>query len=173
MKTIFIFLLFVSICSAQSGEIYGKLELTNNEFGSKTIGETYIVFKCKSKTDSVKVNENLEFSIKNLKAETYNLSISPRSYPTRQTFKIILKESEKIEVYLPYSPICPFKEKKTDCPKCKSQKNVIPISYGLEVEILSPEERKQKKKMQKTKAGGCLISDCQPHWHCVKDNIDF
>ena len=173
MRTIFVFFIFVSLCSAQNGEIYGKLLIANNEFGGKTVGETYVVFQSESKTDSVKVNEKLEFSIKNLKAETYNLSISPRSYPTRQSFKIKLKDSEKVEANLPYSPVCPYKEEKTNCPKCNSQKDVIPISYGMGVVILSPKERKQGKKIQKTKAGGCIISDCQPNWHCEKDNIDF
>lgn len=55
-----------------------------------------------------------------------------------------------------------------DCPICKQTDEVIPIEYG------EPTNKRLKQAMKgKVMLGGCMISPCNPHWYCKKDNVSF
>ncbi|HAT69966.1 hypothetical protein [Croceibacter atlanticus] len=54
------------------------------------------------------------------------------------------------------------------CPKCDSNKDVIPISYGKP----TPKGFKESDE-GKIKLGGCIIYANSPKWYCKKDDIEF
>jgi hypothetical protein len=56
------------------------------------------------------------------------------------------------------------------CPVCKKKNKVIPIRYGL---LGSIKGDPLKNNGRTFKAGGCKISDCDPHWYCKRDKIEF
>ena len=54
------------------------------------------------------------------------------------------------------------------CLKCKKKDKVIPIIYGLLVPFHNLGEMGQD-----FWGGGCMVTDCDPTWHCKRDNLDF
>lgn len=167
--TFFLVLLNILIGHSQNnGKINGKLLLTDIENKELVIKNTYIILKSKTKTDSVKVDENLSFTFDNLKADSLKIYTKPRSYPVNIFYKLYLKDGETKNVEIPYSSVCPYEKNKTKiCPICKKKDKVIPIIYGLQSE---PKRKKDKKKF---KSGGCVVSDCQPNWFCERDKSEF
>jgi len=59
-------------------------------------------------------------------------------------------------------------KEKIFCPKCGSQKDVIPIVFGYPtLKTINKAERKE------VKLGGCCITDNDPQWHCKKCGKEF
>jgi len=58
--------------------------------------------------------------------------------------------------------------KKPQCPKCKSNKNTIPILYGLPTG-----EGFDKADRGELKIGGCVVREDNPEWHCKRCKRDF
>jgi hypothetical protein len=160
----------VSIAYGQNvGEINGKLILANSKDKEFTLKNTYVVLKSKNQIDSVRVDENLNFTFKNVKEDSLRIYIYPRSYPINRNYIIHLKRNEVKKVELQYSPVCPYEKNSGKiCPICKKEDKSIPIKYGL---IL--EDDRQKSKRKNYKLGGCVVSDCQPNWFCKRDKIEF
>jgi hypothetical protein len=156
---------------AQTSKIEGKLVLSNDQYSREVKDNTYVILKSKSINDSVKVGKHLEFVIENLRADTIRLHVSPRTYPTEQTFTVRIKDGETAILNLPYSPVCPYKIEKTACPKCLKVDNVIPISYGFLVQII--DKKNKNKQTPKSHSGGCVVRECQPNWYCEKDSLEF
>jgi hypothetical protein len=73
---------------------------------------------------------------------------------------------KELKLILPKS--CSAIPRSTVCPKCKSNKDAIPIIYG-------PVTKKQQKNADKgkLKLGGNEVSKCYPNNFCKKDNIEF
>ena len=54
------------------------------------------------------------------------------------------------------------------CPKCKSNRDVIPISYG------KPTPKGfEKSKAGLIKLGGCVLFQQRPQWYCKTDDLSF
>lgn len=149
------------------GKIIGKLILKDLENKESVIKNTYVILKSKTQIDSVKIDENLNFTFENLKSDTLRIFLSPRSYPVNKFFKFYLKDGEVKNLELPYSSTCPY-GKSNVCPICKKKDKVIPIVYGL-----IPQVNGKKPKTKKYKSGGCVVSDCQPNWFCQRDKTEF
>jgi hypothetical protein len=164
---------------AQTGEIHGKLVLQDVENIESVRNNTWVILKTQIRTDSVKVDKDLNFVFKDVKADTVRIYIKPRTYPIDRSYRIYFngKESKKLE--LEYSSTCPFgKKENNSCPVCKKKDKVIPIRYGLMAEIRNKKgelvDGKGNKIVEKKyKSGGCVISDCQPNWFCERDEKDF
>jgi ribosomal protein L37AE/L43A len=54
------------------------------------------------------------------------------------------------------------------CPQCKTDKNVIPIIYGMANWELGEQAKKNQVKL-----GGCCVSDDDPVWYCKACEIEF
>lgn len=79
--------------------------------------------------------------------------------PNTDSLKIVLTSGCKYDLH------------KTDkfCDKCKTKKYVIPIQYGLLVNLRNPPKGKKKEFY----SGGCEVSDCQANWYCKKCKTEF
>lgn len=55
-----------------------------------------------------------------------------------------------------------------DCPQCKKQDEVIRIVYGYPAP-----ETIEKAQRHEIYLGGCIVSDCDPHWFCMRCKIEF
>ncbi len=66
---------------------------------------------------------------------------------------------------------CKYDWKKIEvfCDKCKSIKDVIPIKYGLMINMSFSPDIKQ----EEFYSGGCEVSNCQPSWYCKKCKTEF
>lgn len=63
---------------------------------------------------------------------------------------------------------CNYRENKSSvCPKCKSDKKVLPIFYGLTT------GKFMKKNKKKYYFGGCELTGCNPKWYCKTDQLKF
>lgn len=174
---IFIFILSSIYGFSQTGKVLGKLDLQDFQNKKAVSEKTYVILKTKNKIDSVKVDSNLEFIFDNVEADTVRISFFPYSYPINRHYIFKLADGESKSLNLLYSSTCPYSksETKLKCPTCHKKDKVIPIVYGLGAEI-GYEYRNGKfitSKKNKSKAGGCIVSDCQPNWFCERDNLEF
>ncbi len=173
MKTVLLILLFNVACFAQSS-INGTLVLNDPADHDFVVANTWVVLEQGTRTDSTRIDNNLHFVFKDVTAERPKLKITPRHYPVDTGYSLTnLKEGEnKIEIN--YSPTCPFGKTGNVCPVCHKSDDVIPISYGLLVTIEKKESQPDASTAKRTyKPGGCVVSDCQPQWHCEHDDKDF
>lgn len=181
MKNIFYILFSIvgfTFCSAQTITIDGKLILQNEDDRNLVIEKTTIVLEQNGVKQVTKVNERLAFSFKINDSEKILIttvskgigSIAGRYYTLKNAE---LKKTDTISIKIPYALTCKYdksKENKT-CPVCKTDNEVIPISYGLTAEIIK--EGEEVKNEKKYKPGGCTTSDCDPNWYCKRDNLEF
>lgn len=152
---------------AQTGEIRGKLLLQDIENIESVLNNTWVILKTVTRLDSVKVNDDLSFVFKDVKADTIRIYIKPRTYPVDRSYKFYFDGRALKEFEFEYSSTCPFRKKADNaCPVCNKKDKVIPISYGLI-------DNTDKKTERKYKPGGCVVSDCQPNWFCERDAKDF
>ena len=56
------------------------------------------------------------------------------------------------------------------CPICHKKDKAIPIEYGL---LISTNGDPMKDEGVTFIAGGCKITNCDPHWYCKRDSIKF
>ena len=167
--TISLFILTFSPCLAQTTSVNGKL-VVNKEEESDVAQKVTVHLKDGNNLQSVLVDKNLMFSFVNIKNERVVISFSPPSYSTNSAYTINLKDQKNDSIKIPYSSKCKYSKRfDNTCPKCHKKDQVIPISYGLSASI----SKREEKQNLKTFPGGCIISDCQPTWHCERDKLEF
>ena len=107
------------------------------------------------------------FKIKLNKSLADTLVVSHRTLGTK-TIPLSLsdKEINEIVVHLPKS--CKDLPDTDICPICNSNKDVVPIEYGLP----TPQTRKKADK-EVIVLGGCIVGDCSPKHYCKKDKLRF
>jgi hypothetical protein len=171
MKTIFNITLFLfcglGFCFAQTGRITGKLILEDAGETQTVAEKTTVTLVDGTIKRSIAIDKSLSFHFDSITNDSVRLYISPRSYPVDLIYIIHLKRGFTENIELPYSPTCKYLKSinNKNCPNCNKQDKVIPILYGLIAET-----GKNKKKY---KAGGCVVSDCQPNWFCERDKLEF
>jgi hypothetical protein len=84
------------------------------------------------------------------------------------TVTVSLKESETKHINIKLPKSCEAARASNTCPVCRSNKDVIPIQYGLP----TPETRKNAKRGL-VHLGGCIIFPCAPRHFCKKDGLEF
>lgn len=102
-------------------------------------------------------------------------NIEPGDYKLRVSFvglldtiipvTVVLNQTTEITVSTAY---CPYDHEDKTCPQCLKSDKVIPIVYGYPSKGLM-----RKAKKGKVLLGGCVISGCDPNWHCKRDNHSF
>jgi hypothetical protein len=102
------------------------------------------------------------FSIKDIVAGSYRLSI--QQIGTRDMVIDNLNIKNDTTIRLVYPPPCKFiykNKKKVRCIKGHTNR-IIPIVYGM------PSEQMMKKAEKGLiHLGGCIVSDCDPHFYCT------
>jgi hypothetical protein len=73
--------------------------------------------------------------------------------------------SERFDIHNPC--IYDRREKDKTCPVCGKKNKVIPIRYGLLIDLNG---KKSKKDFY---PGGCEVTNCDPHWYCKRDKKKF
>lgn len=159
-----------AFCYSQKGNLEGMLVLKDVENRESVIANTKIILKNSTRTDTVSIDKNLNFIFENVVAGACYIYIVPRSYPHNVKYKISFDPANTKILELPYSSTCPYKQEKSECPVCGSMDKVIPVRYGLIAEIIP---KKGNGETTDYKSGGCVVTGCDPHWYCERDDIKF
>ncbi|WP_417871301.1 hypothetical protein [Winogradskyella sp.] len=169
---IILIIIGIKFCNAQNGVINGKIIAEIPEEKELIAENTKVILEINGVQKTTVVDKNLNFYFRNLESDSIQISTEPHSYMRELIIIGFLKPNDTIDVKIPYSLSCKY-DKSIDnktCPICKKDDEVIPISYGLTLEI----EKKEKTKKQKEyKSGGCVTTGCDPNWYCRRDEIDF
>lgn len=167
-----IFLLLEQVCIGQTARLTGHL-IVNNKDDIKNIADrTMIMLRVNNYQRIAVVDKDLNFSFDSLKTDTSEIRVTTTFYYQDTTIKnVVLKDNETTHIEIQYPPFCIYDKTKKDmtCPICSKQGEVIPIVYGLIVNT----RRKSKKRQQEFKAGGCVVSGCDPNWYCKRDDKEF
>lgn len=113
---------------------------------------------------------NGKYSFKNLYDGLYTLRFLRIGERPIVKDSIVIKNEETVELNVHPEKECHFhypKGYKPHCPKNPLDK-FIPIVYGFP----SPKMFK-KAKAGKIRLGGCIVTDCDPHYYCPKHDLEF
>jgi hypothetical protein len=106
---------------------------------------------------------NGNFILKNVDFGNYEFKLSYVGYPDLHIKEFYFQTENRIFEFT--FPDC--KKSVRKCPKNHSDR-LIPIVYGF------PSEKMMKaSKKGKIILGGCVVTGCDPKWHCKKHNISF
>ena len=159
----FFLLIAVSVSSfSQTGNLKGHISFLddNSDFGNLTI---LLVQNGKVITCAITDNKG-NYVINNIPIGFYELKFTTIGFRDKIINAIEIKEEQRTENFVFPDPCLTSKKV---CPQGHSD-YIIPIIYGY------PTNRNLKKaKKGKIKLGGCVVTDCDPKWHCTKHNIDF
>jgi len=159
----FFFLIAISVSSfSQTGSLKGHISFLddNSDFCNLTI---LLVQNGKVITGTTTDNKG-NYAINNIPIGIYDLKFSIISFRDKIIKDFAIKE--ELGTYNFVFPDPCITSKKV-CPQGHSD-YIISIIYGY------PTNRNLKKaKKGKIKLGGCVVTDCDPKWHCTKHNIDF
>ncbi|NMC58438.1 MAG: carboxypeptidase regulatory-like domain-containing protein [Candidatus Methanofastidiosa archaeon] len=164
MRTyIFLILLSTSIYSfAQTGSLKGHVSFLddNSDLSNLTI---LLVQNGKEIAGAITDNEG-NYVINNIPEGIYDLKFTMLGFRDKIIKDFVINEGLIIENFVFPDPCKPSEK---ICPQGHSD-SIIPIIYGY------PTKKQLKKaKKGKIKLGGCVITNCDPKWHCTKHNIDF
>lgn len=108
------------------------------------------------------------FYVYGLSNDTHRIRIQYQTF--RDTSFTFVFDSAHYVFEFQYTIICDYDQSGTkhDCPVCHKQDQVIPISYGYPSSIGI--ERANKGEIY---LGGCMVSDCDPQWHCKRCKKEF
>lgn len=118
------------------------------------------------------------FLIKKLRVGRYSIKISGFGITDTVFNDVALYGDTSLTIV--YSVYCKFDRSAKDktCPTCGKDDMVIPIRYGLLLAGVQKINRSETSEIQKPETldyfpGGCVISGCDPNWHCKRDGLDF
>jgi hypothetical protein len=172
-KTFTAILFFVGFLSgfAQNSVISGKLIAELPEETELIARRTKVILEINEKIITAELDDSLNFSFYDLKAGNFKIRTEPKPAGTNRIIIDSLKTSDTLNIKLPYVLTCKFDKSKKDktCPICHKKDEVIPIHYGLIVDINNGEDKKEKE----YKSGGCVTTGCDPNWYCKRDEIEF
>lgn len=160
---IFLALLFFSdlMLFGQLGQVSGHL-YDQREKEDLAYAIVWLVNTKKGATTDLKGN----FLIDSIAPGTYSLKVTFLGYGDTTINDIKIQPDKKLTFNLTLPPLCKYDKKKKNktCPKCGKKDKVIPIVYGLPVGPMDEE---------KYYYAGCIISYCDPNWHCKRDKYEF
>jgi len=161
---IILFLGFMILCRCQNygtveGIVYDSIEKQGIAFVN--------VYIPKIRTGTI-TDTTGRFKIENLKLGEYEIKASLIGYgrPGVKEIKIYQDSTTFIEINLAQCKYDYFGQ--PSCPICNKTDEAIPIVYGESTKNIL-----RKAKKGKILIGGCPISNCDPHWYCKRDKINF
>ena len=164
MKPIIVFVFFLISLSTfcQTGQINGQIKKQDTLLEFK-----YLVVVLKQSDSIIKgtvPDIYGHFSLNNIAEGFYSLVIQQIGYRDDVTDSLKISRDTTIDVNFIYPLPCKFVYIKGQKVKCIGghTDNIIPILYGLPA----------KKTFEKAKKGlvllgGCIVSDCDPHYYCT------
>ena len=113
-------------------------------------------------------DDNGKFEAGNIETGTYELIIRQIWSRDNVNVGVMVKNDSTTEVNLVYPPPCLFT--RDTHPKCKGghTDNIVPIVYGLPTR-----ETRKKSKRGKLYLGGCIITECDPHYYCLTHKMEL
>jgi hypothetical protein len=164
MKTLAFFLLTaISVSSfSQTCSLKGHIAFLddNSDFDNLTI----LLIQNGEVITGATTDSKGNYAINNIPIGIYDLKLTLIGFRDKIIKDFAIKEEVRTENFVFPDPC---KSSKKVCPQGHSD-NIIPIIYGY------PTNRNlNKAKKGKIKLGGCVVTDCDPKWHCTKHNIDF
>jgi len=167
MKKLYLTLLFFSLmisCDCQNyGTVEGVVYDSIENHGIAFVNVYIPKIKTGTSTDT-----NGRFKIEKLELGEYEIEFSLIGYgrPKVREVKIYQDSTIFIQINLAQCEYDYFGQ--PSCPICNKTDETIPIVYG------EPAKRTLiKAKKGKIWLGGCTISNCDPHWYCKRDKINF
>lgn len=150
---------------SQTGSIQGHII---NRDTSKPIAWVNIYLEKTKLAVATDVEGN--FALDGISIGVYNIHISHIDYGDTivKAVQVIADSTICLDIEFPLS--CRYKQSINNktCPVCKKKNQVIPILFGF------PSEKLIEKAMNnKVRLGGCMISNCMPHWYCLRDSLEF
>jgi hypothetical protein len=113
---------------------------------------------------------NKTFWFDKLQSGNYILLIHHTFDRDKYKSNIAVLENHTTEILIEYPGACSYVYPKRYKPKCPygHTDQIIPIVYGLPGPKLL-----QKSKEGRVQLGGCIISDCDPHYYCRVHKIEI
>lgn len=170
IKALIILFIFISFEYPNTADLKGRLLIGDPENYESILTNTKIILETSTRNDTVSLDKNMNFIFKDVQADTCRIYFSKRTYPSNTYYKLYFNPKDTKTLELNYRSTCPYKKEKSVCPICKKEDKVIPIVYGMIAEITKKGEEKKK---EKYRSGGCVVSDCDPHWFCERDDTNF
>jgi len=162
----------ILISFGQNGVINGKIIPEIPEEKKQIAENTKVILNIGNEEKIVFVDKDLNFTFRDLKSDTIRIRTEPKTFGQNIIITGFLEPNETVEIKIPYSLSCKYDKSVNNktCPICKKSDEVIPISYGLIIEIAKKGEDKKGKEYR---AGGCVVSECDPNWYCKRDDYEF
>ena len=167
MKKLFLTFIFFSLITLCHCQNYGTIEgFVYDSIENKGIAFVNIYIPA-TKTATL-TDTNGRFKIENMEVGEYKINFSLIGYgrPKMKEVKIYQDSAVFIKINLTQ---CEYDYLgQPSCPICNKTDEAIPILYG------DPTKRTLKRaKKGKVWLGGCIISNCDPHWYCKRDKNKF
>lgn len=113
-----------------------------------------------------KTDKEGKFDFGKIEKGKYKLNIIENEDYIKNEFDIDVNGDTKVQLIA--KRFCTYRENKSStCPICKTDKNVLPIFYGL---VTTNFMKKNKKKYY---FAGCEITYCNPKFYCKTDGVKF
>jgi hypothetical protein len=169
------FILIVALISisftgnSQTGNIAGHVSATDPLW--KTANVHLIFKKGYMVMNETKTDTAGKFYIKNLSAGFYTLSIEQIGFRRNFTMDSIrVFKDSTIELEVDYPGPCGFVSENNKEPQCPDghKDNIIPIIYGK-----PSRETVQEAGKGLVHLGGCMVTDCDPHYYCTIHKKEF
>ena len=160
-----LFLIIPFLGFTQTGRIEGRII---NRETSKPVSFVNIYLQNTRLGAATDVDGNFVFE--KIPAGVYDIHISHIEYGDTILKSVRVVADSTIRLDFEFPLYCKYKQtiNNKTCPICHSKKQVVPIYYGLPSEGLI-----KLVKENKARLGGCMISNCMPHWYCLKDSLEF
>jgi hypothetical protein len=171
MRVLFVhFLFFVSLTTyCQNGQIVGQIVRNNDPF----LEYKYLTAILKQGDSVIKgtiPDQSGIFKIGEINKGIYSLTIRQIGYRDFVTDSLQILGDTILQLNLKYPPTCIYiyaKDQNLTCKNGHSDK-IIPIVYGLPTK-----KTMNKAKKGLVKLGGCIVSECDPHYFCTVHKIEF
>jgi len=162
---VFLFLIIPFLGFSQTGRIEGHIINRNT---SKPISFVNIYLQNTKIGASTDMDGN--FVLEGVPAGVYNIQISHIEYGDTILKSVQVLVDSTIRLDFEFPLFCKYKQSVNNktCPVCHKKNQVIPIYYGYPSESLM-----KLAKENKARLGGCMISNCMPHWYCLRDSLEF
>lgn len=112
-----------------------------------------------------------EFRFYKVSPGIYSIGITYVGYPDIIYNNIRIQRDTTIK--LDIHRYCKYDEtlKNKTCPVCHKSNKVVPILYGLLISKNGSSPMTDEPK--RFKAGGCMVTGCDPNWYCKRDKTEF
>ncbi len=159
----FVLLLFVCKVASAQTSILDVMVLDSSGYGNVRDAEVRLVVN----GTAVHTNDRGWLRIYPLEAGTDTVIVtSPTLGSDTAVVKLEKDGHTEVRINLPGS--CKNRVSTDVCPKCRSNRHVVGIVYGLPTNVTMKRAEKGELRL-----GGCMIDDCSPLYYCKEHQLEF